>query len=88
MKILIYRCNLPIRILSITIKLNVQSRARGQMPSHRYRHTAVTLGTSMFVFGGIDCFQKRFNDLYMLDFGRLVSIKIKAIEMKSLLIYA
>lgn len=30
----------------------------------RYRHTATTTETSMFVFGGIDQYQERFSDIY------------------------
>ncbi|CAD7960621.1 unnamed protein product [Amoebophrya sp. A120] len=37
-------------------------------PSARYRHSAIVLANSMYVFGGVDKDQKRFNDLYQFDF--------------------
>ncbi|TMW64004.1 hypothetical protein Poli38472_014709 [Pythium oligandrum] len=39
----------------------------GTSPPHRYRHTAVIYGDSMFVFGGVDKTHSRFNDLQRLD---------------------
>ncbi|KAF0686689.1 Aste57867_21531 [Aphanomyces stellatus] len=39
----------------------------GRSPPHRYRHTAVIFGDSMFVFGGVDKAHSRFNDLQRLD---------------------
>jgi N-acetylneuraminic acid mutarotase len=39
----------------------------GRSPPHRYRHTAVIYGDSMFVFGGVDKAHSRFNDLQRLD---------------------
>ncbi|OQS02125.1 hypothetical protein THRCLA_05483 [Thraustotheca clavata] len=42
-------------------------RTTGRSPPHRYRHTAVIYGDSMFVFGGVDKAHSRFNDLQRLD---------------------
>lgn len=40
---------------------------QGTSPPHRYRHTAVLYGDSMFVFGGVDKSHSRFNDFQRLD---------------------
>ncbi|OQS00997.1 hypothetical protein ACHHYP_02026 [Achlya hypogyna] len=42
-------------------------KTTGKSPPHRYRHTAVIYGDSMFVFGGVDKAHSRFNDLQRLD---------------------
>ncbi|DAZ98425.1 TPA: hypothetical protein N0F65_000139 [Lagenidium giganteum] len=43
----------------------------GISPPHRYRHTAVIHGDSMFVFGGVDKSHSRFNDLQRLDLSKI-----------------
>ncbi len=43
----------------------------GERPTHRYRHLAMVLNDCMYVFGGVDKSQKRFNDLTKLDFQTL-----------------
>ncbi|CCI47192.1 unnamed protein product [Albugo candida] len=46
--------------------------AVGSIPPHRYRHSAVVFDDNMFVFGGVDKSQVRYNDLqrYNLAFIR------------------
>ena len=50
--------------LSIWLQpMNVKGGVKG-----RYRHTAVSTDTSMFIFGGIDQQQERFNDIQEYSF--------------------
>jgi N-acetylneuraminic acid mutarotase len=39
-------------------------RVQGSRPSPRYRHSMVAYGKSLFIFGGVDKQQVRYNDLY------------------------
>ncbi|TDH73744.1 hypothetical protein CCR75_003836 [Bremia lactucae] len=52
---------------SFTSKVWRKMETRGNSPPHRYRHTAVIFGDTMFVFGGVDKTHCRFNDLQRLD---------------------
>lgn len=45
----------------------VNMTTSGEIPSSRYRHSAARHGCNMFIFGGVDSTQTRFNDIYMLD---------------------
>ena len=42
-------------------------RLKGVRPRPRYRHCAVALKNTIFIFGGVDTSQKRFNDLYSYE---------------------
>eukprot|EP00392_Amoebophrya_sp_AT5.2_P010688 g10753.t1 len=48
----------------------------GPGPSARYRHSAVVLSDSMYVFGGVDKDQRRFNDLHQFDFVDRVWVQV------------
>jgi N-acetylneuraminic acid mutarotase len=42
----------------------------GVKPPSRYRHASTTIGESMFIFGGINTRQTKFNDLYEYHFPK------------------
>lgn len=48
----------------------------------RYRHTAVTLGNSMFIFGGVNKEQQRFDDVYELNINlrHWMKVEISAVS--------
>lgn len=41
----------------------------GDAPEGRWRHSATTVGTSIYVFGGLVDDRKRFNDMFKLYCG-------------------
>jgi len=45
----------------------VQHRFEGAVPAARHKHTCATLGTQIFVFGGMEAPPLGFNDIYILD---------------------
>lgn len=47
--------------------------AVGSIPPHRYRHSAVVFDDNMFVFGGVDKSQVRYNDLQRYNLGNKAS---------------
>ena len=42
-------------------------RLKGVRPKPRYRHCAVALKNTIFIFGGVDTSQQRFNDLFSYE---------------------
>lgn len=52
----------------VTESMNwVQHRFEGATPAARHKHTCATLGTQIFVFGGMEAPPVGFNDIYILD---------------------
>jgi hypothetical protein len=45
----------------------LMANVKGQIKG-RYRHSATATETSMFIFGGIDQYQERFNDIHEFVF--------------------
>jgi len=45
-----------------------QIKSSGKQPSPRYRHDGSVIENSLFLFGGINQNQERFNDLYEYNF--------------------
>lgn len=45
-------------------------RASGKRPTPRYRHDSVVINDKLFVFGGVDHHQKRFNDISEFCFDK------------------
>ena len=43
---------------------------KGQRPTPRYRHSAITCYNTMIVFGGVDTNSVRFNELYSYEFDK------------------
>ena len=39
-------------------------RLKGNRPKPRYRHSAVAMNNTIFIFGGVDTNPERFNDLF------------------------
>ncbi len=52
-------------------------RASGERPSSRYRHGSVSMGGQLYVFGGVDQTQARFNDCYKYDVQAKLWQKVK-----------
>ena len=42
-------------------------RLKGVRPKPRYRHSAVVMKKTIFIFGGVDTSQQRFNDLFSYE---------------------
>ena len=42
-------------------------RIKGEKPLPRYRHCAVVCNQNLYIFGGVDTSQQRFNDIYSFD---------------------
>jgi hypothetical protein len=42
----------------------------GSKPPSRYRHASTVIGSSMFIFGGVDKNQTRYDDLFEFNFER------------------
>lgn len=42
-------------------------RLKGVRPKPRYRHSAVVMKKKIFIFGGVDTSQQRFNDLFSYE---------------------
>lgn len=42
-------------------------KVKGEKPLSRYRHSAVIVNSKMYIFGGVDTQQVRFDDLYSYD---------------------
>lgn len=42
-------------------------RPNGSPPQPRYRHSAVICGCNIYIFGGVDTNQQRFNDIHQFD---------------------
>ena len=42
-------------------------RLKGVRPKPRYRHSAVVMNSTIFIFGGVDTSQQRFNDLFSYE---------------------
>lgn len=42
-------------------------RTNGSPPQPRYRHSAVICGSNIYIFGGVDTNQQRFNDIHQFD---------------------
>ncbi|CAD8099772.1 unnamed protein product [Paramecium sonneborni] len=51
-------------------------RCSGQKPKARYRHEALVYNSNMFLFGGVDHLQIRYNDLHQYNFKKREWIKI------------
>ena len=45
-------------------------RTQGVKPNPRYRHSCVVYQNSLFIFGGVDKTQTRYNDLYEYNIER------------------
>lgn len=42
-------------------------RPGGSPPQPRYRHSTVISGSNLYIFGGVDTNQQRFNDVHQFD---------------------
>ena len=52
-------------------------RANGERPSSRYRHGSGSIGGQLYVFGGVDQTQARFNDCFKYDVQSKIWQKVK-----------
>ena len=48
----------------------LEKQAVGSRPQARYRHASTVIGGSIFIFGGINKEQRKFNDLYEYNVAR------------------
>lgn len=57
----------------------------GTKPNGRYRHSSVIFGQSLFIFGGVDQKQKKYNDLYefLIEKNEWRLIETKGLSMPS-----
>ena len=51
-------------------------RTNGSPPQPRYRHSAVICGSNIYIFGGVDTNQQRFNDIHQFDIDQRRFMKI------------
>lgn len=45
-------------------------RVKGEKPLSRYRHSAVLCNNKMYIFGGVDTHQQRFDDMFSFDIDK------------------